>query len=275
MSKLFKVFAKQAGIRADDVNKYLMKQAVVQVTSTTDLDTVLVKAGVRVAYVTSTNAFYYWNGTAWTSTTQTPEFSGYGYAASNYTTSDYVGTPGTSTMTLGSYFIPFHIEGISELKNWEIYCASVVSGNQKVQTQIYSSQNGRPKSVIGNDTSNSGITTTGFFLLGSGGPTYILKPGLYFVGVSFFSTIKSHTYASITQSSSTGGPQYLSTAVGGDFSSLTLRPRPAYFSATSYGIGGTAWPTSPTVNTVATAPLVRLQWNTATTPTNTESGIYA
>lgn len=278
MSKNFKVFAKQAGIKASDVNNYLMEQAVVQVSTTADLDIILVRAGVRVAYCTANSTFYYWNGTTWKAQlTEAGLNSGMGYPASTYLMNDFQGAATTAVMAAGTYFIPIRVEAITQIKNLEIYCATYVGGlNQALHVQFYSSQNGRPKTPIGNDVALLSVTAVGYFG-GFAGPTYILKPGLYFAAVAFTGTLRSHTYAAVTQSTTSGGPNYLGWTTSSDIPDLQSKPRPGFFTATQYGASGglTAWATSPAVASVATAPVVRMMCNYLYTPSNLESGLYA
>lgn len=276
MAKLFKVFAKQAGVKALDVNKYLMNQVVVQVDTPADLDTVLTKAGVRVAFSKSDSTIYYYNGTAWKAqVTPSSINSGMGSPSSGYLTTDYQGAPTTAVVAAGTYFIPVRFEQVTQIKNMDVYCATFVTSAQVVHTQFYTSQYGRPKTPIGNDIASGQVAAVGYAPGAFAGPTYILKPGLYFAAIAFTGTLRSHTYASVTQSASAGGPNYLGWTVSTDNPSLALKPRPAFFTATQYGTTGVPWVTSPTVASVATAPIVRFMCNYLTSPTNDESGLYA
>jgi hypothetical protein len=279
MAKLFKVFAKQAGVKALDVNKYLMNQVVVQVDTPADLDTVLTKAGVRVAFSKSDSALYYYNGTTWEAQiTQKGINAGFGMPTSGYITSDYQGASTTSVMAAGTYFIPIRIEAVTQIKNMDIYCATYVGGvTQAMHCQFYSSKNGRPRTPIGTDVGGATISAVGYSTFGFSGPTYTLAPGLYFAAFAFTGTLRSHTYAAVTQSATSGGPNYLSMTAPGDYTNLTLKPRPGFFSTTQYGSTGglTAWPIAPGVSSVATAPVVRMLCNYNVTQTNDESGLYA
>jgi hypothetical protein len=187
--------------------------------------------------------------------------------------SDFQGTTGSTVMpAMGTYFVPLFLRAETSIENAYIYCTGASDAKQ-VYTQLYSSQNGKPKTPLG-DSQSTSISSTGLKAIGVGGAALTLKAGLYFFAVCFTTGASSNTYTTVTQSASSGGPNYLGWGTtDSSYATLNYKPRPGLYSMTQYNGSSTLWATSPAVESggIAVAPVVRFQ--TSIAATNLESGL--